>query len=372
MFTVVDDFRDKYGISESHLGLILGIGFFAGFFSQTFLAPLADKGHAKRMILVGITIQMIGNTAMGLGTSFIPLLLARLVLGIGGGLIYPSVRRIVILAEPENIGSNLGRLLSFDVGGFTIGPVVSALTVGTFGISAPFFIVTAAMVAVVAGLARLHVDEADADAAPPQRFAFDLFALRPFAGAVVIGLALFVMIGTFDTLWSMMMKDMNAATWVANLGISLFAFPMLFLGPIGGRFTQRIGPYRAAMGGLVIGAFIITMYGTLGSPYAMLAFGVAHGIVDGLTVTGTSSAIAMVVPHERLASAQGMAGGTQTITGGLASIVAAAAYGSFGRTTTFIACAIVMCVLIAAGAWLARHHLRIRGGVQPGADPASA
>lgn len=362
MFTVVDDFRDKYGISESHLGLILGIGFFAGFFAQTFLAPFADKGHAKRMIMIGLVIQMIGNTAMGVEKSFIPLLLARLIMGIGGGLIYPSVRRVVILAEPENIGSNLGRLLSFDVGGFTIGPVLSALTVGTFGIGAPFFIVTGAMAIVLIGLSRLHVDEADSENAPRQRFAFDLFSLRPFAGAVVIGLALYVMIGTFDTLWSMMMKDMDAATWVANLGISMFALPMLFLGPIGGRFTQRIGPYRASIGGLLIGAFIITMYGTLASPYAMLAFGVAHGIVDGLTVTGTSSAIAMVVPHERLASAQGMAGGTQTITGGLASIVTASMYGHFGRTTTFVACAMAMCALIAAGALLARDHLHIRGG----------
>lgn len=360
MFTVVDDFRDKYGISESRLGLILGIGFFAGFFAQIFLAPLADKGHAKRMILIGIAIQMIGNTAMGIMDSFVPLLLARFVMGIGGGLIYPSVRRVVILAEPENMGTNLGKLLSFDVGGFTIGPVVSAITVGAFGLGAPFFIVTAAMAVVMIGLSGLHVDEATTDEAPPQRFAFDLFRLRPFTGAVLIGLALYVMIGTFDTLWSLMMKDMNAATWVSNLGISLFALPMLFLGPVGGRFTQRVGPYRASIGGLLIGAFIITMYGTIGSPYAMLIFGVTHGIVDGLTVTGTSSAIAMVVPHERLASAQGMAGGTHTVMGGLASIIAATMYGSFGRTAAFAACAAAMCALVGAGAWIARAHLHIK------------
>lgn len=360
MFTVVDDFRDTYGISESHLGLILGIGFFAGFFAQIFLAPFADKGHAKRMILIGIAIQMIGNTAMAIEDSFVPLLAARFVMGVGGGLVYPAVRRVVILAEPENIGSNLGRLLSFDVGGFTIGPVLSAVTVGTFGIGAPFFIVTAAMAGVFVGLSRLHVDEATADEAPSQRFAFDLFRMKSFTGAVIIGLALYVMIGTFDTIWSLMMKDMDAATWVSNLGISLFALPMLFLGPIGGRFTQRVGPYRASIGGLLIGAFFISMYGTLGSPYAMLIVGVAHGIVDGLTVTGTSSAIAMVVPHERLASAQGMAGGTQTIMGGLASIVSAAMYGTFGRTGTFVACAAAMCALISAGAWMARDHLHIR------------
>ena len=33
MFTVLDDFRDEYGVSESQLGLILAVGFLAGFIS---------------------------------------------------------------------------------------------------------------------------------------------------------------------------------------------------------------------------------------------------------------------------------------------------------------------------------------------------
>ena len=37
IFTIVDDLRDKYGISASRLGLIMGVGFFAGFVSNVFL-----------------------------------------------------------------------------------------------------------------------------------------------------------------------------------------------------------------------------------------------------------------------------------------------------------------------------------------------
>ncbi|MFM9083545.1 MAG: MFS transporter, partial [Actinomycetota bacterium] len=87
MFTVVDDFRDTFGIPESHLGLILGIGFIAGFVSQIFLAPLADKGHAKTMILVGVAVQLVGNLMMGFGQSFWILFLARFIMGVGGGMI---------------------------------------------------------------------------------------------------------------------------------------------------------------------------------------------------------------------------------------------------------------------------------------------
>ena len=41
MFTVLDDIRDQFGVSESHLGLIVAIGFFASFLAQVLLAPLA-------------------------------------------------------------------------------------------------------------------------------------------------------------------------------------------------------------------------------------------------------------------------------------------------------------------------------------------
>ena len=370
MFTIVDDLRDTYGISESQLGIVLGIGFFAGFFANIFLAPFADRGRARQMILAGIAIQIAGNVLFGFSESFVLLFIGRAIMGIGGGMVYPAVRRIVILADPKNMGSNLGRMLSFDVGGFTLGPVISALTVGVLGIAAPFVLISAMMVVVGVGIARIHVAEAPDDKIPSQRLAFDLFRLRAFTGIIVIVLSLYVMIGTFDALWSLMMKDMGAQTWVANLGISLFALPMLFLGPIGGRFTQNIGPFRASISGLLLGSFFMSMYGILASPYPMLAIGVLHGIVDGMTVTGGASAIAMVVPRERIAAAQGMQGASQTIVGGIASVVAGTAYDAFGRTSTFVGTAAIMVLCIATGAWLARAHLGIRGSMD-GVDSSS-
>ena len=357
MFTVVDDFRDTYGIPESRLGLILGVGFLAGFLAQVFLAPLADKGHAKKMILAGVAVQVVGNIAMGFGDTFWVLFLARFVMGIGGGMLTPAARRVIIVSDPRNMGTNLGLFVSFDVGGFALGPVVSALTVDALGLAAPFVIVTAALALVGAGLLRADITEAATDDIPSQRLAFDLLRLAPYAGAVVIGLSLYLMIGTFDTLWSVMMADIDAATWIANLGITVFALPMLFLGPIGGRLTQRVGPFRAAITGLSLASLCMVAYGTIPSPHVMLGVGVAHGIIDGLTITAGAAAIAMVVPRERLAAAQGLYGGMQTVTGGIASVAAGWSYGAFGRTGSFVGTAAGMLVLIGTGAWLARAHL---------------
>ena len=364
MFTVLDDFRDKYGITEAQLGIIVGVGFLTGFLSQILFAPLADKGHAKKLVMTGIAIEIVGTLFMAFGQAFLPLIIGRLLAGFGVGISEPALRRILILSDPERMGQNLGLIVSASVAGFTAGPIVSALTADTLGIAAPFLLVAVLLVVVAFGLFNLQFQEANIEDAPTQRLAFDMLRIRPLAGAIVIGLALFAMIGTFDAVWSVMMDDMNAPTWVANVGISLFAFPMIFLAPRGGRLTQKFGPFKASMTGLSIGAICLVMYGTLWSPYPMLAIGIIHGVVDGLTVTGGSAAVALVAPRERLASAQGLYGGLQTLTGGIAAVLAGTAYGIIGRAT-FIWCAVAMLLFIAIGSWLAKDSLHITGSDNP-------
>jgi MFS family permease len=364
MFTVLDDFRDKYGITEAQLGLIVGVGFITGFLSQILFAPQADKGHAKKLVMTGIVIEIVGTLFMAFGQAFLPLIIGRLLAGFGVGISEPALRRILILSDPERMGQNLGLIVSASVAGFTAGPIVSALTADTLGIAAPFLMVAVLLVVVAFGLFNLQFQEANIEDAPTQRLAFDMLRIRPLAGAIVIGLSLFAMIGTFDAVWSVMMDDMKAPTWVANVGISLFAFPMIFLAPRGGRLTQKFGPFKASMTGLSIGAVCLVMYGTLWSPYPMLVIGVIHGVVDGLTVTGGSAAVALVAPRERLASAQGLFGGLQTLMGGIAAVIAGTAYGVIGRAT-FIWCAGAMLLFIAIGAWLAKDSLHITGTDNP-------
>lgn len=359
MFTVLDDFRNEYGITESKLGLIVASGFVAGFFSNMFVAPIADKGFARRLVSLGIITQILGCIVMAFGASFVVLLLGRFLTGIGSGAADPALRRIIILDNPDEMGSNLGRIVAAGVAGFALGPVIAAVTVEPLGLASPFLIVAAALVVVLVLLTRVHVNEASEDDVPSQRFAFDLMFVRPIAGVIVIGLALYIMIGTFDSIWSVMMDDINAPDWVASVGITVFALPMMFLAPLGGRLTQKYGPFRASISGLTIAAVFMTMYGTLSSPYLMLGVGILHGVVDGLTITGGSAALAMVAPANRLASAQGVYNGVLTLSGGLAAGLAGATYDQIGQST-YVVCAAVMIVLIYSGALLARQYLGIK------------
>jgi MFS family permease len=352
LFTIVDDYRDDYGISETAIGIVIGVGFFAGFLSQVVIAPLADRGHARRVVLFGVALNVIGLLLMGFSTTLTPILIGRFISGIGIGAAVPAARRIVILADPNHLGQNLGRLLAADVFGFALGPAISALLVGPFGIPAPFVVVAVASAVLLPFVARVQV--AESTVPPKRRLAVDLLKIRPFAGAVVFGAALFVMIGSFDALWAVVHKDLGTSEWIANLGITLFALPLIVLGPPGGRLAQVHGPFRVAVIGLSLGALFMSLYGVLPTGTWIFAVVMVHAIADGLTVSSSGVAVGMVVPEDRQAGAQGVLGAAQALSAGVMAIVTATLYENFGRTTAYAICAVVMLGLVATGAWLAR------------------
>jgi MFS family permease len=353
MFTMLDDYRDEYGISESGLGLVLAIGFFAAFIGQITLAPLADRGHAKRMMIIGFALVVAGSLVMAFGTTLIALLVGRLVMGVGGGMSLPALRKIVIVSDPDNLGGNMGRLLSVDIAGFALGPMLSAVLIGPFGLASPFLVISAAVVAITVALSRVSVPETAHEDQPSERFAFDLLRIPAVAGAVLIGVALFVMIGTFDSLWALMMEDLEAADWIANMGVSLFAIPMALLGPYGGRLAQRKGPYRVGAIGMTVGAVCMTLYGFLPTPALMLVVFFVHIMNDGFTVTSAGVAVGLAAPAERQAGAQGLLGGIQTLVGGMAASLAGWSYDHLGRGPTFTIAAACILACTATGLVLA-------------------
>ena len=369
MFTVLDDFRSEYGISESRLGLIVGIGFISSFLAQVFLAPIADRGHARRLVFIGLAVNVVGLLALAFGETLSVLLIGRFVSGLGLGMVFPAIRRIVILGHRERLGSNLGLLLACDVAGFAAGPAVSALLVGPFRLSAPFLVIAVASLACLPVVLQVRVTETAE--APRARMAFDLLGNRLYVAALCMGAAVYIMIGTFDALWAVVLDDLEASEWVANLGITLFVLPLIVLGPIGGRLAQRLGPFRVGPIGLVLAAVFIAMYGVMPSGLAMLAVALVHSVTDGLTVSSTSVAVGMVTPDARHAGAQGLLGGVQTLLAGLVAVLAGVLYEHFGRLTAYATASLIMIVLVLAAVVLTGDQRRLRSDV-PAVDGAAS
>ncbi|MDP4929647.1 MAG: MFS transporter [Ilumatobacteraceae bacterium] len=362
MFTMLDDYREQFGISEGSLGLVIATGFFTSFFAQIAIAPMADRGRSRQLIFIGLTLAIVGNFAMAFSDSLPELLGSRFISGIGIGCALPAMRRVIIVSEPQNLGRNLGRVMSCEVGGFAAGPMLSAFLVAPFGIPAPFLVIGVALSIVTAVILTMPIPETAAEDHPTERFAIDLLRNRAIAAGVLIGVAVFFMIGTFDSLWALMMNDLDASTWMANTGITLFILPMVVMAPYGGRFVQRVGPFRAGGFGMLFGAACMTLYGIISVPWLLMVVFFAHTLNDGMTVTSAGVSVGMVAPPERQAGAQGLLGGVQTLTGGIAASFAGVSYEFLGRTTTFAIAGIVMASLIGVARLLAGNRWGLRGG----------
>ena len=363
MFTMLDDYREQFGISEGALGLVIAIGFFTSFFAQLTIAPLADRGRSRQLIFVGLSMAIVGNFAMALSDSLPELLGSRFLSGLGLGCALPAMRRVIIVSDQAHLGRNLGRVLSCEVGGFAAGPVISTFLVEPLGIPAPFIVIGVALSVITMVIFSMPIPEVPAEDHPTERFAVDLLRDRAVTAGVLIGIAVFFMIGTFDSLWALMMDDLGAPTWMANTGVTLFVLPMVFMAPYGGRFVQRVGPFRAGGFGMLFGALCMGLYGSISVPWLLMAVFLLHTLNDGMTVTGAGVAVGMVAPPERQAGAQGLLGGAQTLTGGVSASFAGLSYETLGRTVTFVIAALTMALLIGGARVLAGNRWTTRGAV---------
>ena len=352
MFTMLDDWRAEFGIQETGLSMIIAVGFFTSFIAQLTIAPYADRGHARKLMTVGMAANAAGALIMAFGSSLPLFLLGRFVMGVGAGIAIPAIKRIVIVSDPENMGGNLGRGVSIEVGGFAIGPVIAALTVDSINLAAPFILIAVLITIAGAIIARLNITETAVEDRTEERFAIDLLKNRAVLGSILVGVALYVMIGVYDSLWVIMMDDLKAPHWIGNAGVALFGLPWIFFGALGGRIAQKHGPLRVSAFGLALGSLYMTSYGFMTMPYLMLSVGLTQSILDSLTVTGIGVAVAQATPPERQAGASGLLGGMQTLMGGIAAMSAGTMYEHFGQKFAFTATGVAMAILVSLGCFL--------------------
>jgi MFS family permease len=344
IYTLLADLRDRFGFSGSQLGLIVAAGFFAGFCAQLLLARYADRGHAAFMVRAGVFIAALAMLGSAVASEFWAFVLARLLLGLGSGTVGPAIRRIVITHDPEHIGANLGRLASFDVAGFLLGPLIAAIAAEVLSIRAPFWFLGAVLLVVL--MLTLRLDLSAGTVAPAKRAVRDLIAVPAVQATLCMAVAFYVTVGMFEAIWALLLKDHGAETWLIGLTLSLFTVPMIFLAPIGGRVAQRRGPLPVVTVSLAIATVCTFAYGVVPSLWMLLGLSLVHAMADSFTMPGNQVSAALSSPPEHVSSAQGLLGATGLATAGATGLLAGVLYEEWGRFAVCTTSAVVMAVFL--------------------------
>jgi MFS family permease len=355
IYALLADLRDKFGFTEAELGLIAAAGFLSGLLAQLFLARQADRGRSAAMVRGGLLAAALAMVGCAVAGEFWAFLFSRILLGLGSGAVAPAIRRIVITDSAEHLGGNLGRLASFEISGFVLGPVLSAVAAQFLGIRAPF-----AGLAVLYSAAFIATYWLNLSAGPQSespRVIRRLLAIPSMRAALASCVAFYVTIGTFEAVWAVLLRDQGASTWLIGLTLSLFTVPMIFLAPLGGRLSQQRGPMRVAAVSIAAATICTFSYGVLPSLWMLLAVSLLHAFADSFTMPANQVAAAMAGSAGDASSSQGLIGATGLAAAGLSGLVSGYVYEHLGRASLFGGAAVVMTVCLALGLFSVRGEL---------------
>ena len=193
VFSLLSNLQDKYGFSDAGLGLIAGSGFLVGLIGQILLAPFADRGHSKRLLLAGLGAAVLGNLLFVMSGSLITLVASRAVVGLSNSLFIPAARAIAVRISPDNVAERLGTMSGIELAGFVTGPVIGGFLVGPFGLKVPFLVTGVFALAGAALLAPRKLPQPFVDQQHERhRVAFDLLRLPRVRAGVFMSVALFL------------------------------------------------------------------------------------------------------------------------------------------------------------------------------------
>ncbi|MFN8022970.1 MAG: MFS transporter [Acidimicrobiales bacterium] len=355
VFSLLSDLQDRYGFADAGLGMIAGAGMAVGFVSQLLLAPLADRGHSKTLLLAGLLTAITGSVLFASSSSLVMLVVARAVTGCSNGLFLPAARAIAASTSDEGVGERLGTLGGVELAGFVTGPVVGGVLVGPLGVRWPFVICGVfALVAFVALLPR-HLP------APPvvahsARLGLDLLRLRPVQVSVLLTMALYFPVGMYDAILDRYMTDRGASNLLVGIGFLMYGIPFALLATTGGRLSDRHGAFRTSMISLVLVAPLTALYGVITVPLVLAGMFAIEGSVQALGVPATQSLVAQAAPQGRASAAQGLAGALNLLGATVSALGAPVLYERAGAGAVF---GTAGALVLVAGLLAAGLHRRI-------------
>ncbi|MCP3939183.1 MAG: MFS transporter [Actinomycetia bacterium] len=331
---LLSELRDKFGLGESQLGIIVGIGFLTAFITQLTVSKLADRGHAPLMIRLGLACvsgSLIGFAAASVFWQFV---LARAILGVGVGMAQPAARRTVLLSDPTHAGRNLGRLASIEVIGFALAPALAGMLAELGGIVLPFVVLASGVAIAIAGLGRVRPD--GGRKSDDNTSSLHLLKNRRFVGNLLLATSTMLVIGAYEATWAVMLTDNGATLWQVGLSFTIFSIPMAVMAPFAGAWAQRGNAALIAIVGLGSAIVLGVGFSWVHTYWVFVALAFVISFGEGAGVTAGLYEFSRSVPDERQASAHGLQGATAVLFAGIASVVAAWLYDTSGQTVVWM------------------------------------
>ena len=359
--------RSDLGISLSSLEWV--VSGYALSFAVLMLTggKLADMFGRRRVFVIGLLVFALSSLACGLATGAAFLIVARVVQGVGAALMLPATLSIITATfPPKQRGTALGIWAGVSAVALAIGPLVGGLIaehigwnwifyinvpVGFLGIAAAlvvireskdtsreqrldapglitsgvaFFAVVFALIessrfgwgsATTLGLFALAVISLAAFVAVESKQRLPMFDLALFRNPTFVGanvVALLVTLSMFGVFFFISLYLQNVHHYSAvRAGATFLPMTLLiiFLAPVAGRFSDRLGSRGLMAGGMTLTGFSLLLFARLephSSFWVILPALVVGGTGMALTMTPMTAAAMSAVPVDKAGVGSGM------------------------------------------------------------------
>ena len=339
VFASMSELQEQYKYADAALGLIAGTGFAMGLVVQLFVAPLADRGHGKRLIQFGLGLAALGSIIFALGDSLLVFIIGRGIVGASIGLTFPAVRALAAQLDTSRSAERLGAVAGMEIGGFVSGPLIGSLIIGPFGLDATFLLFGALAVISLFIISPRKFPEV-VSTTESQRLSFDLMRIRSVRVALILTLAVTFPTGMFDALWDRFLDDLGGNNAMTGLTFAVYGLPFILFSAQAGKLIDKRSPIAVVLLLIIPISLLTIAYGVVKQPWVILGIGLFEGILQATMLPAALSAIAKAAPLGRASAAQGLSGAVNVFGQMVAAFIAPTIYGAYGAFVTFFVVAV--------------------------------
>ena len=291
LLPVIPLYLNAQGVDLATLGVIIAAWPAARLVGEPVFGWLADHTARVPLMVAGLAISGIFLALPLAVHGALAFLILRAIAGLATSLYDPAARGVLMDATPpERHGEAFGWYGAAQMSGLLLGPAIGGLGAAAFGGIGFVFVfggVTGVLAALAVALTVKDVPRRGEVAPLPGSslvdFSRDLprIAEEPRAGldaaapdeparptrlfnrllvaAVIANATANYGAGTYDTIWSIFLRDKGASLGLISLTFTMFAVPVLLFGPIAGRLVDRRGALRfLILGSTLIGLASVT------------------------------------------------------------------------------------------------------------------
>lgn len=334
VFSLMGNLQDEHGFSDAGLGFIAAAAFLSSFLMMVLVAPLADRGHAKSLLVVGSLLAIVANLVFASGSSLWVFVIARAIGGMSTGCFMPPAYALMASLSTRGTSERMGAMRGIELAGFVTGPVIGGLLVGPLGLRSPFvlFASTAAVATLIVSTQHLPTLVRTNESS---RLAFGLLRHRPVLVPILFLVAIALPVGIYDSLWDRLLTDLGASDMVVGLSLAAYATPFILLSRFGGRLADRTNRVRVAFGSLLFIAPLTATYGLFAAPLFPILFGLIEACFQAAAQPAASGMLAAGAPPGRASAAQGLASACNQLIAAVVALLATWGYGHFSARAIF-------------------------------------